>query len=80
MKVRVTLFASFEEKMPAEVDEEGAAAMEFPAHSTIGTVLDHFQIPHEDAFIILLNGKHAQPDTPLVENAELSLFPAIVGG
>ena len=66
--------------MPADVDEEGAASLEFPAFATVGAVLDSFEIPHEDAFIILLNGKHAKPDTPLVENAELSIFPAIVGG
>ena len=80
MRIRVRLYADFAEKMTSEVDGEGAAHMEFSDGTRVADVLDHFRIPHEDAFIILLDGRHALPDSPLREGAELSVFPAIVGG
>ena len=80
MKIRLRLYADFEDKMPADVDEGGAALLELPEGGRVADVLDRFQIPYEEAYVILLNGRHAQEDTPLSEGAELCVFPAVVGG
>lgn len=66
--------------MPGETDAGGAAWMDFPAGTRVGDVLDHFGIPHEEAFITLVDGRHARKDMLLAEGTELSIFPAIVGG
>lgn len=80
MKIRLRLYADFEEKMPVDLDEEGAALLEFPEGALIKDVLDRFDISYEDAYVILLNGRHAVKEIPLSEGVELCIFPAVVGG
>lgn len=80
MKIRLRLYADFEEKMPPEVDGEGAAGIEVPEGALVRDVLDRFEIPYEAAYVILLDGRHAPKETPLIEGGELCVFPAIVGG
>jgi len=80
MNIRLRLYADFAGKMPPQVDEEGAHPLDLPPGARVADVLDRFQIPHEEAYVILLDGRHATPDAPLREGAELSVFPAIVGG
>ena len=80
MKLRVMLFADFAEKMPPEQDMNGAAEIAMPEGATVGDVLDRFDIPHETAYTILLDGRHAKKSVPIPEGAELCVFPPIVGG
>ncbi len=80
MRVRLRLYADFAEKMPLGVDEEGAAWIDLPEGTRVADVLDRFRIPHPEAYVILLEGRHARKDAPLFEGAELCIFPAIVGG
>lgn len=80
MKLRVMLFADFAEKMPPAQDVNGAAEITMPEGATVGDVLDRFGIPHETAYTVLLNGRHARKSAPIPEGAELCVFPPIVGG
>lgn len=80
MKLRVMLFADFAEKMPPEQDMSGAAEIAMPEGATVGDVLDRFDISHETAYTILLDGRHARKSAPIPEGAELCVFPPIVGG
>lgn len=80
MKIRLRLYADFEEKMPAELNEDGSAGLKLSAGALVKDVLDIYDIPYEEAYVILLNGRHAPKETPLAEGAELCIFPAIVGG
>ncbi|MEK6710495.1 MAG: MoaD/ThiS family protein [Nitrospinota bacterium] len=80
MRIRLRLYADFAGKMPAALDAEGAAPLELPEGARVADVLDRFQIPRAEAYVILLDGRHAAPETPLPEGAELAIFPAIVGG
>ncbi|MDP7385058.1 MAG: MoaD/ThiS family protein [Nitrospinota bacterium] len=80
MKILLRLYANFEEKMPAEVDSEGNATLELEEGTCVAEVLDLLQIPHREAYAILLYGRHAKLDAVLFEGAELTIFPAIVGG
>lgn len=80
MRIRLLLYAGFAEKMPAGTDAEGMAPLDLPEGARIADVLDRFQIPHPEAYVILLDGRHATPGAALSEGAELAIFPAIVGG
>ena len=80
MKIWLRLYANFEEKMPLELEEDGSAGLELTQGALVKDVLDIYGIPHEEAYVILLDGRHAPKDTPLVDGAELCIFPAIVGG
>ncbi|MCY3824993.1 MAG: MoaD/ThiS family protein [Nitrospinae bacterium] len=80
MKIRIKLFADFAEKMPAEQDAEGAAEITLPEGTSIYDVLDRFEIPYEEAYIVLLDGRHAKKSVVIPEGAELCVFPPIVGG
>ena len=80
MRITLRLFADFADKMPLQVDEEGAAPLDLPEGARVADVLDRFEIPHPEAYVILLDGRHAKPAAALHEGAELAIFPAIVGG
>jgi molybdopterin converting factor small subunit len=80
MNIRLRLYADFADKMPARTDAEGAAPLALPEGARVGDVLDRFEIPREEAYVILLDGRHATPEVALTEGAELSIFPAVVGG
>ncbi len=80
MKIRIKLFADFADKMPAEQDAEGVAEITLPEGTSIYDVLDRFEIPYEEAYIVLLDGRHAKKSVVIPEGSELCVFPPIVGG
>ncbi len=80
MKIRLKLFADFAEKMPPEQDPEGAAEITLPEDARVYDVLDRFEIPYEEAYIVLLDGRHAKKSAVIPEGSELCVFPPIVGG
>ncbi len=80
MRIRLQLFADFAEKMPPGQDAAGAAEIVLPEGARVSDVLDRFGIPHEEAYIVLLDGRHAKKSAPIPEGAELCVFPPIVGG
>ena len=80
MKIRLRLYADFEEKMPSGLEEDGSARLDLPEGSLVKDVLDRYGISYEEAYVILLDGRHAPKETPLREDGELCVFPAIVGG
>ncbi len=80
MKIRIKLFADFAEKMPPETDADGTAEIALPEGARVYDVLDRFEIPYEEAYIVLLDGRHAKKSVRLPEGCELCVFPPIVGG
>ena len=80
MKIRLKLFADFADKMPAEQDAEGVAEITLPEGASVYDVLDRFKIPYEEAYIVLLDGRHAKKSVVIPEGSELCVFPPIVGG
>jgi sulfur carrier protein ThiS len=80
MEITIGLFANFEEKMPKEQDTEGRSKIEIPDGSNVSYVLKIFNIPEEEAYIVLVNGRHAKKNAILTKNDEMFVFPAIVGG
>tara|TARA_Y100000590_G_C15223523_1_gene827182 strand:+ start:329 stop:571 length:243 start_codon:yes stop_codon:yes gene_type:complete len=80
MEIIIGLFANFENKMPKDQDTEGRAKIEIPKGSDVSFVLKIFDIPEEEAYIVLVNGRHAKKNVILSEGDEMFVFPAIVGG
>ncbi len=80
MKIRLKLFADFSKKMPPEQDANGVAEIALPDTTRVCDVLDLFEIPHEEAYIVLLDGRHAKKSALIPDGAEICVFPPIVGG
>ena len=80
MEITIGLFANFEEKMPEDTDKEGRTKIDIPRGSNVSYVLKIFNIPEEEAYIVLVNGRHAKKNVILTNGDEMNVFPAIVGG
>ena len=80
MRIRIKLFADFAEKMPPGKDPDGVAEITLPEGAKVYDVLDRFKIPYEEAYIVLLDGRHAKKSAVIPEGSELCVFPPIVGG
>jgi molybdopterin synthase sulfur carrier subunit len=74
MKVTVKLFASLRKDRFA-VDER-----DYQEGATVGHILASLNIPEEEAAIIFINGRHAEPASPLQEGDLLAIFPPVGGG
>ena len=74
MKITIKLFATLQKGMFEEETREVGRNM------TVGEVIRGLNIPGNQATLILLNGRHAQPDAELHDGDTLSLFPPIGGG
>jgi molybdopterin converting factor small subunit len=74
VKVTVKLFASLR-KDRFSVDD-----FEYQEGATVGHILVSLHIPEEEAAIIFINGRHAEPASPLKEGDLLAIFPPVGGG
>jgi len=74
MEITIKLFATLRNGL---FDED---TREIPPGATVGDVLSGLHIPGNQATLILVNGRHARPETELGNGDTLSLFPPIGGG
>lgn len=74
MKITVKLFASLRE------GRFGIDTLEYPDRTTVGTVLEKLGISRDQASIIFVNSKHADPEHELSADDIVALFPPIGGG
>jgi sulfur-carrier protein len=74
MKITIKLFATLRKGM---FEEE---TREFTPGMAVKEVIRGLNIPGNQVTLILLNGRHAAPDTELHDGDTLSLFPPIGGG
>ena len=81
MKITLKLFATLTEHLPADADQN---AVEVVADAlTVHQLIARFQIPPEDAQVILVNGEFMPPeqrDAPLHDGDLISIWPSIQGG
>ena len=56
------------------------AEITLPEDARVYDVLDRFEIPYEEAYIVLLDGRHAKKSVVIPAGSELCVFPPIVGG
>lgn len=74
MKIVVKLFANLRD------NREKEQSMDLREGMTPKDVIEKLEIPFEDVAIIMINGRRKEPDTELVEDDTLALFPAVGGG
>ncbi|MBT0894497.1 MoaD/ThiS family protein [Geobacter hydrogenophilus] len=74
MNITVKLFATF------RFGRFAAATRQYPPSTQIGEVISELQIPESQVSMIMLNGRHANPDQRLNDGDSLALFPLVAGG
>ena len=79
MKVRLKLFATFRQYLPAGATGSGVE-MEVPAGTRVSELLARAGVPQEESPMILVNGRGIDSDRMLVEGDVVAVFPAMAGG
>jgi molybdopterin converting factor small subunit len=80
MKIELRLFASLRKRLPPG-SPRGKCNLELPDGTTIGQVLEHVDIPHASAQMVLVNGDHDRNFERVLHNGDvLSVFPPVAGG
>lgn len=74
MQITISLHGVF------RIDRFKKETLEYPDDSTAQDVIDMLKIPAELLGIILINGTHANSDTPLHHGDVLMLLPLLEGG
>jgi molybdopterin synthase sulfur carrier subunit len=74
MHIKINLFATLrKERFSSDLRE-------YRADITIRDVLNDLSISENEAAIIFVNGRHANPDHVMLDGDTLSIFPPIGGG
>jgi molybdopterin converting factor small subunit len=79
MKVRVKLFATFQEYLPEGTGLDGIE-IEIKEGSTLKDIYQKFNLPEKIQKITLVEGKHQKEDYVVNEGETISVFPPIAGG
>lgn len=74
VKISVKLFATLRKHRFTGEEQD------YPEGVTVRDVLVSLMIPEKEAAIILINGCHGKPDSPLKEGDLLAVFPPVGGG
>ncbi len=72
--IEVRLFATLRE---GRGKVQMLCAADFP---TAGDIIRHLQIPAEEVAILLVNGFHQKPETPVKAGDIVAIFPPVGGG
>ena len=84
MRVTVKLYAGLQDYLPVKTNAN-SAPLEIDADTTVYQVIDRFQIPRDEAHLILLNGVFVEPDARdmaglFKEGDTLAVWPPVAGG
>jgi len=84
LKITLKLYATLSDLLPAQA-KYNAAEVEIPEKSTLNWIIDHFNIPREQAHLVLINGIFvcdSDRDQTGQINPEdtLAIWPPIAGG
>jgi len=74
VQIKVKLFATLRENREKEM------MMDIAPGTTAKEIVDRLNILKEEAAIIMINGRHANPDQVLEDQDTVSIFPPIGGG
>ena len=72
--IEVRLFAGLREGRQKVYHLEAASI------SNIQDIMDALQIPRSEVNIMLINGFHKEPQSPVQDEDTVALFPAVGGG
>ncbi len=74
MNITIKLFATF------RFGRFTADTRYYPPQTQISEIIDELQIPDSEISMIMLNGRHADPEEQLRDGDSLALFPLVAGG
>lgn len=74
MQVTIKLFASFR---PGRFN---VATQTLEPGTRIAEIIERLEIPPAEIGMIMVNGRHAEPEHEMQDGASLSLFPLLGGG
>ncbi len=76
--VSVTLFATLKKYLPA--GHSASVSLTLPAGSVVQDAVEALRIPREQAGLLVTGSIYIEPQTPLADGQELSIFPPLAGG
>jgi sulfur-carrier protein len=79
VRVEVQLFATLVSFLPPE-SRDGAVSLEVPDGATVHDVTHRLGIPSSFDRVILVNGRDAEPESPLRPGDVVTVFPPLMGG
>ena len=74
MQIQVSCYATLSPYTPGE------GLVDMDPGSTPKDLIQHLGIPVDEVKIIFVNGKSADPSTPLNDQDRVGIFPAVGGG
>ena len=77
MNVHVSLFANLRDYSPGE---EGSFDLRLDSGATIADLMAALHIPPVVQAVVLVNGRRAEPTSPLAPEDAVTLFPPMEGG
>ncbi len=77
MRVEVRLFSVLRRYAPGGAE---AFDLEPGPGATLGQVLARLDLPEGVERVVLLNGRRADPSTPLTDGDVVTVFPPVTGG
>jgi molybdopterin synthase sulfur carrier subunit len=77
MKVHVSLFANLRDYAPGG---EGNFDLTLAAGATVADLFAALNVPPQVHAVVLVNGRRAEPGTPLAPEDTVTLFPPMEGG
>jgi molybdopterin converting factor small subunit len=79
MMIRVKLIANYRDQLPSEA-KNGVVELDVSDGTTVYDAISRFDIPLDEASVIVLNGLTVDMSTPLKEGDMVTAFSAIAGG
>jgi molybdopterin converting factor small subunit len=83
MRITLKLFATLRDYLPKDTDQLGAV-LEVPERTSPEQVLQRFQVPPEQVYLVLINGVYVEPDgrsRPVLKDGDvLAVWPPVAGG
>ena len=84
MNITLKLFASLTDYLPAESKYTNIVALDVATGTTIGNVIEQYNLPPKWVHLVLVNGVYiyseARSAHTLVEGDVLAIWPPIAGG
>lgn len=84
MNIKLKLFVSLREYLPAEYTKQDSIMLDIDDDETPYGLIDRFNIPHEMAHLVMINGIYVVPedrDKPVFKEGDvLAIWPPVAGG
>jgi sulfur carrier protein ThiS len=84
MNVRVKLYATLVDYLPAEARKTNEVALTVPGDVTVAELVERFRLPKKLVHLVLINGHFVPPAVrdrhTLQEGDVLAIWPPIAGG